>query len=33
MRAALRAYAPGYETAELRSALLHFARRIMETTS
>jgi len=32
-RAALEAYAPGYEIGELGSALLHFARRIMETTS
>jgi hypothetical protein len=33
MRAAMAAYAPGYGVAELRRALLHFARRLMETTS
>jgi len=32
-KAALHCYAPCYEIHELRSALLHFARRIMETTS
>jgi hypothetical protein len=31
--AALKPYAPGYGVAELRWALLHFARRLMETTS
>lgn len=30
---ALTAYAPGYGVAELRRALLHFANRLMETTS
>jgi hypothetical protein len=33
MHAALQAYDPGYGVAELRWALLHFARRLMETTS
>jgi hypothetical protein len=33
MHASLQAYSPGYGVAELRWALLHFARRLMETTS
>jgi hypothetical protein len=32
-KVALRRFSPGYELHELRSALAHFARRIMETTS
>lgn len=33
MHTSLQAYAPAYGVAELRFALLYFARRLMETTS
>jgi hypothetical protein len=33
MHAGLEAYAPAYDVGQLRSALLHFARRLIETTS